>query len=727
MVKDLLPSDPVMVGPYRLLGRLGQGGMGQVYRARSPGGRLVAVKVIRPELAGDSGFRARFAREVVMARKVSGMFTALVVDADAEGPIPWLATAYVAGPSLAEAVEEHGPLPVDSLLSLFAGLAEGLHAIHTTDMVHRDLKPSNVLLADDGPRVIDFGISRALESSMLTQTGTIMGTPGFLSPEQALGSTVGPPSDVFSLGAVLVFAATGEGPFGGGPATALLFRVVNLDPDLTNVPARVRPIVERCLAKDPASRPTTAQLMDEVGASVGVVAPDWLPEQFTMTLARYVPTSRTPATPARPAEREPAAGGAGVAGAGVADGPAVGDPARLTPAGIDAASAVGEPASPATPLPGLQEPVVAETAFAGAGFAETAVADSHPADPFAADPFAAGPVAGGGAPVTAISDTRADAMYAPPADRVTDPAHGAGLAGAASGTTFAPFGNDQLTQDARAIDPRLLPTSAVGAGGGGTTAPPWVGPGGGGSGGGGRGSGGTVVPLDKHPDRRRRRMILAAAAAIIVIAGAGAGFALASAGTHKPTSGPAPSLLSGSQHTTSKASATPSPTPSPTPDPTKTTKKPSPDGKKTTASSSPTAHVTTQPAIVNPTTQSVQPTTQSASPTPTHTTAKPTPTHTQPPAQSVSSHSGSLDYGCNPQDSGTSGSSVQYDFFNQSGANITVFEISPSGGAVNGDTLPPGGQYDAATATGDFWEVDNASNGCLGVYGITSGGSLTVS
>ncbi len=192
--------------------------MGQVYLGRSAGGRLVAVKVIRPELAGEPGFRARFAREVAAARNVSGLFTALVVDADADGPVPWLATAYVPGPSLAEAVEAYGPLPAGSVLTLAAGLAEGLAAIHAAGVVHRDLKPSNVMLADDGPRVIDFGISRAMEASVLTQSGTVMGSPGFMSPEQAEGGVVGPPSDVFSLGSVLTFAATGEGPFGEGSA-----------------------------------------------------------------------------------------------------------------------------------------------------------------------------------------------------------------------------------------------------------------------------------------------------------------------------------------------------------------------------------------------------------------------------------------------------------------------------------------------------------------------------
>src|SRR5262249_16753052 len=193
------------VGPYGVLGRWGDGGVGQVFLGRSAGGRLVAVKVIRPELAEEPGFRARFAREVDAARTVCGLFTAPVADADVQGQVPWLATAYVPGPSLADAVDDQGPLPGDSVMTLAARRAEGLEAIHAAGLVHRDLKPSNVLLAEDGPRVIDFGISRAVEASVLTQAGTVMGSPGYMSPEQAEGRDVGPPSDVFSLGAVLTF------------------------------------------------------------------------------------------------------------------------------------------------------------------------------------------------------------------------------------------------------------------------------------------------------------------------------------------------------------------------------------------------------------------------------------------------------------------------------------------------------------------------------------------
>jgi eukaryotic-like serine/threonine-protein kinase len=280
-------SDPQVIGPYRLLGRLGGGGMGQVFLGLSAGRRLVAVKVIRAELAADPEFRARFRREIAAARKVSGLYTAAVVDAETDGSVPWLATVYVAGPSLSQAIMEHGPLPAGSILALAAGLAESLTAIHAAGVVHRDLKPSNVLLAEDGPRVIDFGISRAAEGTSMTRAGLVMGSPGYMSPEQAEGRDVGPSSDIFSLGAVLVFAGTGEGPFGGGSTAALVYRVVHSPANLDRVPDEVRPLVERCLTKDPGDRPTAAGLLAEAGA--GRLDAGWLPASLNATLGRYAP------------------------------------------------------------------------------------------------------------------------------------------------------------------------------------------------------------------------------------------------------------------------------------------------------------------------------------------------------------------------------------------------------------------------------------------------------
>jgi serine/threonine protein kinase len=266
VVGGLKPGDPQLIGPYRLVGQLGGGGMGRVFLGLSAGGRPVAVKVIRPELAADQEFRVRFGREVAAARRVSGLFTALVVDADVDGPVPWLATAYVAGPSLSEAVARYGPMPALPALALAAGLAEGLSAIHAAGVVHCDLKPSNVLLCQDGPRVIDFGISRAAEAASVAGAGLIVGSPGFMSPEQALGEEIGPPSDIFSLGAVLTFAATGGGPFGQGSSPELAYRLVYGRPGLDLVPAELRPLVERCLAKDPGQRPTADEVLAEASA-----------------------------------------------------------------------------------------------------------------------------------------------------------------------------------------------------------------------------------------------------------------------------------------------------------------------------------------------------------------------------------------------------------------------------------------------------------------------------
>src|SRR5580658_2589941 len=259
-MKPLAADDPQVIGEYRLRALLGAGGMGRVYLGLSPGGRAVAIKVVHPDLASDPEFLHRFQQEVAAARAVSGIYTAPVVASGLDERPPWLATAFVPGPSLDQVVTERGPLPEPALWPLLAGLVEALQAIHACGVVHRDLKPANVLLATDGPRVIDFGISRATDRTALTAAGMVFGTPGYMSPEQAEGKPAGPASDVFALGCVIAYAATGAGPFGAGTAAAVLYRVVHADPALDRVPPALRGIISGCLAKDPGARPTPRAL-----------------------------------------------------------------------------------------------------------------------------------------------------------------------------------------------------------------------------------------------------------------------------------------------------------------------------------------------------------------------------------------------------------------------------------------------------------------------------------
>ncbi|MFJ6440768.1 serine/threonine-protein kinase [Streptomyces sp. NPDC091649] len=252
---------PERIGGYAVERELGAGGMGTVYLARSRGGRAVAVKVARPELAGDPHFRERFRAEVAAARSVGGFHTAPVVDADPTADAPWLATAYIPGPTLSALLVAEGPMDESRLRRLGAALAEALAAIHGCGLVHRDLKPGNIIMAPDGPRVLDFGIARALESTRLTATGTAFGTPGFLAPEQAQGQEVDGAADVFALGAVLV-AAAGGSAFGAGTPMGLMYRSVHEPPDLAAVPEGLRPVLAACLAKAPEERPSPAGLLD---------------------------------------------------------------------------------------------------------------------------------------------------------------------------------------------------------------------------------------------------------------------------------------------------------------------------------------------------------------------------------------------------------------------------------------------------------------------------------
>lgn len=271
--QPLQAADPAEVAGYRLAARLGAGGMGRVYLAHTQGGRPVAIKVVRPELADDPDFRRRFGREIRAAQRVRGAYTAELIDADADGVPPWLATLYVPGPSLAEAVARQGPLSVTAVLWLMAGMAEALQAIHAEGIVHRDLKPSNVLLAADGPRVIDFGIAlAAADATSYTATGHTVGTPAYMAPEQASGQEVTAAADVFALAQTAAFAALGRPLYGDGPGVYVLYRIVHSGPDLSLLPEALRPLFARCLAADPAERATPAEIVEWCRRRLGAEA-----------------------------------------------------------------------------------------------------------------------------------------------------------------------------------------------------------------------------------------------------------------------------------------------------------------------------------------------------------------------------------------------------------------------------------------------------------------------
>ncbi|MEU3374930.1 PQQ-binding-like beta-propeller repeat protein [Streptomyces sp. NPDC006660] len=284
-MEQLTQHDPRRIGPFEVLGRLGAGGMGLVYLARSASGRRVAIKTVRTELAEDQLFRVRFTREVEAARAVSGFYTAAVVDADPRAPVPWLATAYVPAPSLEEIVNECGPLPAQAVRWLAAGIAEALQSIHGAGLVHRDLKPSNVLVVEDGPRVIDFGIASGVSNTRLTMTNVAVGTPAYMSPEQAKDSrSVTGASDVFSLGSTLVFAATGHAPFHGANPVETVFMLLREGPDITGLPDELRPLIESCMQMEHPNRPTPEDLQAQLaphlfasGSDDSGTASAWLP------------------------------------------------------------------------------------------------------------------------------------------------------------------------------------------------------------------------------------------------------------------------------------------------------------------------------------------------------------------------------------------------------------------------------------------------------------------
>ncbi|MEV7124939.1 serine/threonine-protein kinase [Streptomyces sp. NPDC093260] len=352
-METLGAGDPQRIGSYRLLARLGAGGMGQVYLARSDRGRTVAVKLVRRELAQQEEFRARFRQEVRAARRVGGHWTAPVLDADTEAEVPWVATGYVAGPSLQRVVgHDHGALPERSVRILAAGLAGALQDIHAAGLVHRDLKPSNVLVTIDGPRVIDFGIARALETVTdggLTRTGALVGSPGFMAPEQVRGDRVTPACDVFCLGSVLAYAATGALPFGGADSGvhALMYRIAEDEPDLSALPEGIADLVRDCLRKDPAARPSPAAVIQRTGAedtvADGRFRDPWLPSALVAQLGRHAVRLLDTESP----EDGEAAASGGTAPAGAGAGGGADEVAPEGPAAPAATAGAGAAAAPA--------------------------------------------------------------------------------------------------------------------------------------------------------------------------------------------------------------------------------------------------------------------------------------------------------------------------------------------------------------------------------------------
>ncbi|MDT0342378.1 serine/threonine-protein kinase [Streptomyces litchfieldiae] len=300
------PTDPREVAGYRLQARLGSGGMGSVYLSYTRGGQPIAVKVVRAEFAEDPEFRRRFELEVRAARRVQGLYTVPVLDSNTEGAAPWLATAYVPGLSLSDVVRTYGPLPPETVLLLVGGVAEALQSVHAAGIIHRDLKPGNVLLAADGPKVIDFGIARAADVTALTGTDARVGTPSYMAPEQITGSSATPATDVFALGIITCYAATGTHPFGEGAAHAVMYRIVQDEPDLSRVPEQLRHLIHACLAKNPAARPTPAQVIE----ACRVLSPgqtlqrqeSWLPAPVAAEVTQRLHNSPPlPAPPTPPA------------------------------------------------------------------------------------------------------------------------------------------------------------------------------------------------------------------------------------------------------------------------------------------------------------------------------------------------------------------------------------------------------------------------------------------
>ncbi|GCD36930.1 serine/threonine-protein kinase AfsK [Streptomyces chrestomyceticus JCM 4735] len=464
---QLTQHDPRRIGPFEVLGRLGAGGMGLVYLARSASGRRVAIKTVRTELAEDQLFRVRFTREVEAARAVSGFYTAAVVDADPRAAVPWLATAYVPAPSLEEIVNECGPLPAQAVRWLAAGIAEALQSIHGAGLVHRDLKPSNVLVVEDGPRVIDFGIASGVSNTRLTMTNVAVGTPAYMSPEQARDSrSVTGASDVFSLGSTLVFAATGHAPFHGANPVETVFMLLREGPDLAGLPDELRPLIESCMQMEAPGRPTPADLQSQLaphlfgsGSDDSGTASAWLPDgavaliegrrggrQTTPAAAgrggtgqpraarQPVPHSPPPAQPSPPRPRNApavaAAQAGGAMGAPAAE-PGWAGAAGVGPGARRAADPRGAaqppqsaPAGPVAAAPPVAAPPYSAAPPAASRLPDADVPDGSVRLAGTSAPIGPGPRAGDGGPPQQRAQAPATDWVRPPAGTPGAPGHG---------------------------------------------------------------------------------------------------------------------------------------------------------------------------------------------------------------------------------------------------------------------------------------------------------------
>ena len=391
-MEPLSSDDPTEIGGYKLRSRLGAGGMGRVYLAATPGGRRVALKVVRPELGDDPDFRTRFRQEIAAAQRVRGLYTAELINADPEATPPWLVTAYVPGPSLQRAINDQGPMPAETVTLLMAGIAEALQAIHMAGVVHRDLKPSNVMLAPDGPRVIDFGIARAAESASVTRSGIRVGSPQFMAPEQIRSTAATPSVDIFALGSVAAFASTGRPPFGEGDPAALMYRVLNEQPNLTGCSGPVRDLIERCLAKDPAGRPDPGEIIDACRAmahgNLGDFSESYWPTLSTPAQAGAA--TEAPSSP--PAGNSPPSPASGSPAPGANAPGSSGRSAPASAAGAAAAAVAGANAGVVPPEWARPRP----SSSRSSGPRRAPIASGAPSGPNSATP---GAPAGSGSPV----------------------------------------------------------------------------------------------------------------------------------------------------------------------------------------------------------------------------------------------------------------------------------------------------------------------------------------